>query len=239
MSNSYLILDLETGSHESYLRKGNPFDPRNKIVAVGIKVQGYDEPYALDNTEGRGLNRFEKILTNPLQEKVTVIVGHNIKFDLLYLWNNKVLQNWLKAGGKIYDTQLGEYILSGQRHKYPSLREIAVNKYGCKERPKHMEEYWDRGIDTSDIPKELVLEDVENDVLDTEQILLQQIPELKKQGMYQLAIQSMEGLLATTEMEANGLYINREIFQSNKQRLQEEIKEIESDLETLTRRHWK
>ena len=48
---SYLILDLETGSKESYLRKGNPFDPKNKIVALGLKPQGEEaETYYLRDT---------------------------------------------------------------------------------------------------------------------------------------------------------------------------------------------
>ena len=230
---SYLILDLETGSKESYLRKGNPFDPKNKIVALGLKPQGEEaETYYLRDTNI--INGFKFLQGNTCN----VLVGHNIKFDLLYLWKYSQLQDWLVNGGRIYDTQVGEYILTGQRHKYPALRDIAVNKYGCQERPKHMEEYWDKGIDTSEIPAELVLEDVKNDVLDTEKVMLQQIKLLKEQGMWKLTQSLMDSILSTTEMEYNGLFINQQVFQENKGKILSKIESIKQELDILTRRYW-
>ncbi len=201
-----------------------------------------------------------------------ILVGHNIKYDLLYLWKYEVMQEWLKNGGKIFDTQLAEYVLTGQRHKYPSLRDIAVNKYGCQERPKHMEEYWEdnvkvldwstkkiiktfpkgteslsfanqfekrsidivRGsIDTSEIPKELVLEDVRNDVLDTEKVMFQQVKLLKEAGQYKLTMELMDSILFTTEMEFQGIYINQEVFQENKNRILVKIEEGKQEIRNI------
>jgi DNA polymerase I-like protein with 3'-5' exonuclease and polymerase domains len=157
----------------------------------------------------------------------------------LYIWKYDWFQEWLINGGKIYDTQLAEYVLSGQRHKYPALRDIAVNKYGCKEREKKMEAYWDNGVDTKDIPKELVLEDVQNDVLDTEQVMLKQIHIAKKEGMMSLIMEMMEGLLCTTEIEYNGMYIDRNIFIGNKDALERDIKLNISHVEQLSLQYWR
>jgi len=102
-----------------------------------------------------------------------------------------------------------------------------------------MEEYWEKGIDTKDIPRELVLEDVQNDVLDTEQVMLQQVKILKKEGQYQLCTEMMEGLLYTIEAEYNGLYINQDTMHNNKQRLEKEIEELKQQAGLIAERYWK
>lgn len=236
----YLVLDLETGTKEYIGRKACWLV--NDIVAIGLKY-GQDDfprytkskPYAF--IKAAELN-FNSCLASWLHG-IGIIIGHNIKFDLLYLWSYSEFQIWLKEGGKIFDTQLAEYLLSGQQHTYPALRDIAVNKYGCKERIKYMEEYWDKGIDTKDIPKELVLEDVRNDVLETEQVMLRQVKELKKQGMYKLCMELNESLLATCEMEYNGIYINQEKMQENKKLLESELEVVYTELEKLSEIYYK
>jgi len=230
---SYLVLDLETGFKEVHKRTGNPW--YNEIVALGLKAQDDEEAevHYLYRTKIQNGFKF-------LQEaRYNILVGHNIKYDLLYLWKYEQLQQWILEGGRIFDTQLAEYILTGQQYKYPALREIAVKKYGCKEREKKMEKYWDQRIDTKDIPRELVLEDVQNDVLDTEQVMLQQVQQLKKEGQYTLAMEMMEGLLATIEMEYNGIYIDQHKMRTNKMLVESEIQGILGDLSTLAERYWK
>lgn len=229
----YAIIDLETGSKKEYLRKGNPLTGNNNIVAVGMKMQGLDKPFGIYNKDDIGIERLAMYLGN-----FDIIVGHNIKFDLLHLWKYDWLQDWLKSGGKVFDTSIAEYMITGQQHKYPALRDIAVNKYGCQEREKFMEDYWDRGFDTGEIPPDLVLTDVKNDVLDTEQVMLQQIPLLKKHGMYKLSMEMMEGLLATTEMEYNGIYVDQKELRLQKKIIQEEIEQVNKQLHELSKRYW-
>lgn len=231
----YLVCDLETGTKEMHKRKGNPW--YNPIVAIGLKPSDFDAlaDYVYDDND-----HLDGILRLWLSEESNyqILVGHNIKFDLLYLWKLPVFQDWLSRGGRIYDTQLAEYMLSGQRHKYPALRDIAVNKYGCAEREKFMEAYWDKGIDTMDIPHELVLNDVRSDVLDTEQVMLQQLAKAKKAGVYKLIMAQMEGLLATTEMEYQGIYINRDILINHQEQIQNQLSELYRKAQTLAAPYW-
>ncbi len=259
---SYLILDLETTIKKSYGRTANPFDKDNRIVAIGLKPQNED-------VEGHYIT-YLKTGFKFFTPKFKVIVGHNIKFDLLYLWGYEALQDWFRRGGRIWDTQLAEYYLTGQQHKYPALRDIAVNKYGCPEREKLMEKYWGNkntivdedgylvepgcgyyetflgdfneedqpiyvsqlkegykhiigSICTSEIPQELVLEDVKNDVLDTESIYLQQLEKAEELGMGRFLYLAMDGLLATTEAEYNGMYIDQTKLLENKKKLEIEL----------------
>lgn len=224
----YIVIDLETGCKTKYKRKANPFI--NDIVAYSIK--GYN---VKQKTEM--LSDANQIVQN-IPNHVRVLVGHNLKFDLLYLWGSERLQCLVEEYGlKLWDTMLVEYMLSGQQYKFPALRDIAVNKYGRKEREKVMEEYWEKGIDTADIPKELVLHDVKNDVLDTEQVYLQQLELVKEANMLELVEIHNEALLATIEMEYNGLFVDKKILSRNELKLEKELKEVEQGLYEMVKKY--
>lgn len=228
---TYLCIDLETGSNKVHGRVGNPW--YNNIVAIGVKQFDMPEPLSLYKAP------FEFIYHQFLEESpIQCIVGHNIKYDLLYLWESEELQIWLKDGGKIWDTQLAEYILTGQQTKYSALRELAVIKYGCKEREKLMEPYWEKDIDTNDIPEELVLQDVTNDVLDTEQIYLQQVKKAEELGMLPLIQLQMDALLATTEMEYNGVFVNQDILEINRLDLEVQLNITKVKTYEIIKQHW-
>jgi DNA polymerase I-like protein with 3'-5' exonuclease and polymerase domains len=226
--NNYLCLDIENTNSGKYGREAGNF-LYDKIVAVGYKNATINKSvYSSDINLILGL----------VPSSIRLVVGHNIKHDLLFLWKSERLQYMLKEGLEIYDTQLVEYMLSGQQNKYPALRETAVN-YGCTERPKLMEPYWENGFDTDQIPKELVLEDVQNDVMDTEQIYIQQVQKVKELGLDQLVKDHMDALLATIEMEFNGIMTSKEILQKNKKALSEELEKDKKECEELVRRYFK
>lgn len=217
----YIVLDLETTTRKEHGRKANPF--YNKIVGVGYKCSAGEIAHAaIENKPYEGCFNQPKCL-----------IGFNFKFDMLYLWENKEFQDYLKRGGKVFCCQIAEYTLTGQQHKFPALRDVAVNRYGCKPRKKQMEEYWDKGIDTSEIPKDLVLEDVKQDVLDTEQVYLKQVKQARKQGMLTLINLQMPALLACTEFEFNGMYVNKEIMTKNKKVLQTQLTEVKQTINTI------
>lgn len=223
---NYLILDLETGSKEVYNRKGHfLFNP---LVAVGLK--------------NKGELKLDYLYPNKLKEleiDEDILVGHNIKYDLLYLWELSGIQEFFKRGGKIWDTMIVHYLLSGQKEKFPGLREITVKDYKCQERSKLMEEYWNKGIDTTQIPKDVVIKDLKGDVLDTEQVYLKQLQLIKEARMEKLIETEMDFLLACTEMEFNGMYINKEVFKKNKEELKLKLNKVQTELKLLTDRYWK
>lgn len=259
----YLVLDLETTSKKVFKRVGNPFF--NTIVAIGMKTKDelyskYIYPHTIENLKLEG---------------ITVLVGHNIKYDLLYLWEHAELQDFFKRGGQIWDTQYAEYVLSMQQEKYPALRDIATRVYGCPDRPKFIEDllfnrteefykeqkmlldamhnhfgetvvsrldvinnYWNYQ-DINELPPELVLKDVESDVLDTEQVYLKQLERAKRLGMYEMLELEMDAILATTEMEYNGLKIDKNILEENKKKLEAELKQEYTNLFTIVKDYWK
>lgn len=232
----YLVLDLETNNEVKYKRVANPW--YNDIVAVGLADQyGEYSKYVYPN-------RFVELKL----ENIDILVGHNIKFDLLYIWNMPSFQAWLKMGGEIWDTQYAEYTISGQENKYPKLRDIAENKYKLPKRTKWIEDMLFNKTEenkqngyklVSDLPQDKVLLDVMNDVKDTREIYLRQVEMSGKLGMRALLELEMDAILATTEIEYNGIYVDKQIMETNKENLQKELNTEYLNLNQIVKRYWR
>lgn len=233
---NYCICDLEVDNRIAYKRKASPW--HNEIVAAGFK-------YGDTGLDERDVGRFvggpiavynpQEVLQEKWLNRVDLLVGHNIKFDLLYTWKYKYFQDWLKVGGQIFDTSVAEYMITGQQHKYPKLRDIAVNKYGCPKRIKHLDNLLFENKNSqyklvSELPEELVLEDVRNDVIDTEQVFLQQLEIMERMKILPLFKGEMDALLATTEMEWNGIYCNRRVLEEHETKLEQRVQHLKHQL---------
>ena len=171
-----------------------------------------------------------------------VLVGHNIKFDLLYemVGENPWLREFFQRGGRIWDTQYAEYLLHAQDRKYHmcAMDDIAES-YGGRVKIDQIKAMWAAGIQTSDIDMEL-LEDyligteVENrdsgDIGNTEKIFLGQVKLAKELGMYKAILHRMEGLAGTTEMEFNGIKVDYERAMQNLAVLNKTREEVDERL---------
>ncbi len=260
---NYLVLDIENDSQKLYGRDAGNF-LYDRIVAIGLARHGQSD--ALYYTDGQKFTSWWTYL-----QATEVIVGHNIKHDMLFLWKTSQLQEWLKQGGIIWDTQLVEYILSNYKNKYPALRDIAVQKYGCKERVKYIDallfdkkntlnipqkfeilqaiiteydilikkEDIEDYKQVSDLPRELVIEDVKSDVLDTETVFLKQYEEVQKRGLMDVIRIENETLLAIIEMEYNGFKIDKQRLEMNKKKIEIELEKCYTKLNEIVEKYWR
>lgn len=210
----YLILDEETQIYQRFKRKANPFLPENYIVARGWKVEGDTCCTAAFYPDEHSVPELY------IPDDVEVIVAHNAKFEIIYemRFSPKSLRAFFKRGGGFWCTQYAEYLLNAQQQKYHmnSLDQVAPT-YGGRVKIDGMKELWEAGVQTSDIPQDLVTDYLigteeegrnSGDIGNTELIYLGQIKAAKELGMHKAIKLRMDGLCATSEMEYNGLKID-------------------------------
>lgn len=208
-----IIVDLETtirnvGPEAVGSSKASPHCEANEIVAVGNWL--FTEKHPRIVSVGHSIKKLRMF------EIPTVLVGHNVKFDLLYLlksWNTLVDDMSTHLSNLyLWDTMVVEYLLSGQQIRMPSLETTAErNKIKFKKDDK-IKKYWDEGIDTDKIPEDELLEYLEEDVRVTRNIYVEQVSKAIRLGMMPLIKTRMEQWLATAIMEYNGMHIDLDIF---------------------------
>jgi len=196
-----LIVDCET----TISNKGQFADSNNKLVMSLAKWNDGD---------------FVEI-TQEVLDEANLVVGFNIKFDL----------HWLRNTGfnisriRIWDCQIAEYLLENQLNPYNSLNG-ACNKYGLETKLDVVKtEYWDKGVDTDNIPKDILLEYLKKDIDLTHQVFIKQVDEFKKAHSNLLKLFKLQcrDLLVLEEMEYNGIRFNTKLAREEAETLDEKI----------------
>ena len=198
--------------------KGNPFDTTNSLVSIGF-TDGTTSKCVRADDYGRHF-------VQRAIENADMLVGFNIKFDI----------NWLRRFGievnkRVFDCQLAEFILHRQRLKYPNLA-------GCLERYELgskldvvKEEYWKKGIDTDQIPWEILSQ---YNIVDAEQTLKlyhKQMEVLKPQ-QWRLVHLCCADLMTLQEMEFNGFPVDLTACETESRVYREKIEGITTSLAT-------
>jgi len=228
----YTVWDIETTTHSEYRRKANPFSEQNRVVAQGFSAGDIGgQPLA---PRGHYYGR-----RSPPAEWFTrhlrgtrILVGHNIKFDLLYALANPhshpdknlpAWMDWVSQGGMVWDTQLAEYLLRGmeQTAHMLALDEIAP-VYGGNIKFDEVKALWAEGVDTMDIPEDLLMRYLtggqdehgvwyHGDIGNTELVFLAQWAKAKETGQLRSILLNMGALLFTVEAERNGMYVDKDL----------------------------
>lgn len=216
---SILTFDIEADNREHYGRFASQFHPENYVVALGYSYNGGQCRYNYYNSKEEVPRCVMPDLTG-----VKLIVGHNIKYDLLWIWDDPNFQAFLARGGEIWDTQYGEYMLEGMipESHMNAMNDTAI-KYGGGVKVDAVKEMWEAGVLTSDIPKDLLVEyligspaagtggSIVGDIQNTWLMFagqMQRVPQMHKNFLTMMRARH-DGLLATTEMEYNGIYCEK------------------------------
>lgn len=226
---SVLTFDVETTIKQSFKRKANPFDRDNWVVWTGAKpLNGSvdcNRITAPERTKGWLKHMLEKY-----QPKL--LVGLNCKFDILHAIardeeNLDAWMDWVTAGGQLWDCQLAEYLLEGMlpEAQMLSMDEIAP-KYGGELKVDEVKAMWEAGIDTPDIPDDLMLKYLPGDLTNTEIIFVGQMKRARAVGQTKSIMLNMGSLLYTIEAERNGLKVDKELGLKLAEELNTEIKEL-------------
>jgi len=159
-----------------------------------------------------------------------MLVGFNIKFDL----------HWIRKYGinfqdkRIWDCQLVHFILMGQSKPYPSLNQVCEH-YGLETKLDIVkEEYWKNGIDTNEIPRDILDEYLLKDLELTEQVYLKQLEDLEANPhLRRLISLHNQDLLVLEEMEFNGVLYDQDRSEILGNELEEQIAKLDKRLYTF------
>ena len=231
----YLVIDTETGVHNTGEGAvGNmmaaPFHPDNSIVLGGAKTK--EHGFVIQEGAEYLRTSADKLIKNH------VIVGHNLKFDLLYFFKRYDkecwdITDWLLNKVLLWDTMLVEYLISGQQDKFASLDKLAV-KYGGTIKDSNIKKYWEDGVATEDIPKDELSEYLKEDLKNTELIYLAQKDIVARMlGMGRLIYLEMESLKDTIIAEWNGMYVNMNELAMGATDLSKRLQDVEENLKIL------
>lgn len=197
----YLVLDCET----TVFAKGNPYSIQNKLCLVGLKPpeQRHHPEIHIKNLEysDHSYKNNLEILQELIYE-TKLLVLFNAKFDLAWLRRYSIDFSHCR----VWDCQLVHFILSAQGHTMPSLNEVATY-HNIPGKLDKVKELWDNGLDTTEIPLDILTEYLIQDLTITEQVYLLQKEIVQKQSvqMQNLISLSNQDLLVLLEMEWNGI----------------------------------
>jgi DNA polymerase I-like protein with 3'-5' exonuclease and polymerase domains len=203
----------------------NVYDERTWVNLLSIKVISEKSASTLSFTKPWDVGRIREIL-----DSATLLIGFNIKFDLA--WARREFGFIPKFGTRIYDPQYVEYLFSNQTWRFPDLRTACI-KRNVQAKMDHIKEnYWDKGIDTDQIPMEELIEYCEGDVESTYQLYEAQMKlfQTEYQHLYRLFRLHMLDLPVLLEMEWNGLKYNHQRSLELANEYDEQIKNIETKL---------
>jgi len=211
-----LCLDVETTTWNN----GNPFNPKNSLVCIAWATEhesGCEPPTP----------EFLEFIKNKISS-TSILTGHNIKFDL----------HWLRKHGvtalepRIFDTQIGEFLLTDQKSKYPALEDCLV-KYELGHKYDIVKnEYWAKGVNTNEIPWDILSEYAIQDVRMTLALYKKQ-SELMKPTKRRLWFLQGEDLKILQEMEYNGLKYDEDLCEERSRDIEGQIQQITRQLSAV------
>lgn len=210
---SYVVFDVETTINSSFKRKANPFDSRNWVVYTGHSIAGAPSVVTRYLHPAANAGWLAKLLSKDIK----LLVGFNIKFDILHAIvsdevNYKAYMKWVAQGGNVWDCQLAEYLLNGMTPDQHMLSlDEAAPRYGGDTKIDEVKALWEAGIDTPDIPEDLLTEYLHGDVSNTNKIFRGQLERARACGQVKSILLNMGSLLFTIEAEKNGMAADKEL----------------------------
>ena len=213
------VLAIDTENTTS--NKGNPFDTTNRSVCYSYCLNG--EHSAACQTTESSLRQLQELI-----DDADLLVLFNAKYDLH--WFNKL---GVKTEHKpIWCCQLAEFVIERQSLKYPSLEGCAI-KYGLGNKIDVIKtEYWDKGINTDEIPWEILEKYAVQDAILTYKLYEVQRPQLTG-NTYKLFRLQCADLRILEGMEREGLVYDPDICEQEAQRIESAIQELQQNLESI------
>lgn len=213
-----LSVDVETTITE----KGNPFNPQNKLVTVGVYNEEIQKVFDLYRNPEQ-VSELQEVL-----DSYKTLVGFNFKFD--YHWLRRVGID--VSFNRIWDCSVVEKKLTHHTSlPYQSLDELLLLK-GLPPKYDRIKAQWEKGIDTTEInPTELAYYNLEDCRL-TWLLYQMQLKEMPKDKERIISIVNQD-LHTLVEMESHGLKYDVDRSKTLSDNNNKNIEETKSKLDLI------
>lgn len=243
MSSSIMTIDIEVENHPYYGSKASPYCPDNYVVHSAYRIDRTqdDGTVTVEPTFDIRFNSKQAFLDDVAGEHLWfripddcwLIVAHNAAFEISWFltYQRQHFEEFLKRGGRVFDTMHGHYIASDFQDMYPSLDETAP-KYGGEHKIDGVKILWEQGVLTSQIDP-ILLRDylVNGDIPNTALCFYGQCATFAQRNQMQYVWERMDALLAWAYCEWFGLFVNMPIARKNQEEQEQRIREIKQELQ--------
>ena len=208
-----IVFDLETsiskGPHGPDFR-----DPTNDFYTV---IYGNVPERVVCEHNASGFGRMLPNGMIQLLAESDIIVGHNLGFDLSYIFHLKEVKDFIARGGIIWDTQVAEYILTAQQHQYASLADLQEKYLGEKKKIDRISRLYAHGVGADVIVQSgtrhrrlwnMYEEYCRLDGSTTLQIFKNQYIRAKQENMHQIVQLYQDYLLSLINMTCSGIQLD-------------------------------
>ena len=148
------VIDIETTIRDG---SPSPYIPENYMVSVGIGGEMTEHYLCFKHLHQETTPHARTILQAVLEE-TTLLIGHNIKFDLSW-----ILECGFTYDGDIYDTMIYEYLKAASRRLRLDLSSCC-RRYGLSTKQDVTSEFLSQGTGFEEMPWGIVEDYGRNDV---------------------------------------------------------------------------
>lgn len=235
------VLDLETENHTHLGMVASAHCPLNYIVEAGWRDDVDGKPGKVQSV--RFNSREEWLAAKWFNlDGVDMLVCHNAMYELSWFITHyrEELLAFIKRGGRVVCTALGEYLCTHQQTTYPALGEIAL-KYGGTAKIDAVKVLWNQGVLTSQIDPALLHEylcgeddqGTRGDIGNTALCFYGQMAYLNTMGMWRMFLERCEGMVCYAFCEAAGMHVDREVAMRNLKEQEAELAAIDAEIKKL------
>ena len=224
-----LVLDVENTVTE---REGklhlDPFESDNSLIMVGALTESGDEYLYRMDEDTSYFNKIQELL-----DKTTVLIGHNIVHDLMWLWESN-----FKYNGDVFDTMLGEYVLQRGQKQALSL-EMCAERYNLDTKKQDtLKEYFKQGMGVDEIPPDELSSYLSSDLHATKELYNEITNKLSTEeysGLTNTVNLTNRVALTLANIYRNGFRVDVAKLSNVKEEFTKEKKEIEEFLQAEVR----
>lgn len=225
----YCVLDLETNGTTTYKRFCNQLDSKHSIQCGSYVFANKDVQIFRNKDWSPG------VAVPAVVFSTTLLVGQNFKFDMLWFMGDSNFKVWLDdPNTKVWDTMTVQYLLDGQDSTSARNLDTLAIKYGGVVKDDRIKLMYEEGLQSKDIPPEMLVPYALADAKNTKLIFLRQFEEARRRNLLTLIKVYMRHYLAVTEIEYNGMFVALDLLMAKEKPLVDEINKLTEWLATNT-----